>query len=110
MFSGILLIFISVAGIWPLSAGANLKRRDRVLGKGEKKSFIALLGKGGSQQANVLKTGPPIGKNCEEFYRQKEKNRFSDSNQDWDKHAFSFLWGDLSHQSWSQEISACSRW
>ena len=26
-----------VAEIWPLSAGAKLKRRDRVLGKGEKK-------------------------------------------------------------------------
>ena len=29
-----------VAGIWPLSAGTELKHRDRVLGKGEK---IALL-------------------------------------------------------------------
>ena len=47
-----------VAGIKPLSAGAELKCRDRVLGKGGKNSFIALPGKEGSQQANVLKTMP----------------------------------------------------
>ena len=44
-------ISLIVAGIPPLCAGAQLKRRDRVLGKGEKNSFIALPGKGGSQQA-----------------------------------------------------------
>ena len=52
-----------VAGIRPLSASAELKCRERVLGKGEQNSFIALPGKGGSQQANALKTAPPIGKN-----------------------------------------------
>ena len=36
-----------VAKIWPLSASAELKSRDRVLGKGEKDSFTALPGKGG---------------------------------------------------------------
>ena len=46
-----------VAEIWPLSAGAKLKHR--VWAKGEKNSFIALPGKGGSQQANALKTVPP---------------------------------------------------
>ena len=48
-----------VAEIWPLSACAKLKRRDRVLSKGEKNSFIALLGKGGSQQAHAVKTVSP---------------------------------------------------
>ena len=97
-----------VAGIWPLSASAELKCRDRVLGKREKNSFIALPGKGGSQQATALKTGPPIRKNWEEFYSKKEKNRLSHRNQDWNKHAFFFLWGNLSHQSWSQEIQVRS--
>ena len=69
-------------GIWPLSASAELKCRDRVLGKGEKNSFIALPDKGGSQQANALKTLPPIRKNCREFYSKKERNRISDRNQD----------------------------
>ena len=31
-----------------------------------------------TQQTNALKTVPLIGKNCEEFYSKKEKNRFSD--------------------------------
>ena len=55
---------------------------------------MALPGKGGSQQANALKTVPPLGKNCK-FNSKMEKNRFSDGNQDWDKHAFFFLWGIL---------------
>ena len=36
-----------VARIQPLSASAEYKRGDRVLGEGEKDSFIALPGKGG---------------------------------------------------------------
>lgn len=48
--------------------------------------------KNSSQQASALKTAPPTGKNFEEFYNKKEKNRFSDRNQNWDKNAF-FLWG-----------------
>ena len=90
----------------PLFAGAKLKLRDRVLGKEEKNSFIALPGKGGSGQADALKTMPPMAKDREGFYGKKEKDRFSDRNQDWDKHAFFFLWGRLSHQSWSREVSA----
>jgi len=43
----------------PLCASAKLKCRDRVLGKGEKNSFMALPGKGGPQQANALKTVHP---------------------------------------------------
>ena len=63
----------------PLCASAKLKCRDRVLGKGEKNSFMALPGKGGPQQANALKTvHPPIRKNCKK---------------DWDRHAF-FLLGE----------------
>ena len=42
-----------VAKIQPLSAGAELKHRNRVLGKGEKDSFIDMPGKGGSQQDNA---------------------------------------------------------
>ena len=53
-------------------------------------AFIALPGKGGSQ-ANALQTVPSIGKNCEEFCRKKEKNRFSGKKQDQDKHASFFL-------------------
>lgn len=41
------LVKISVAKIRPLSAGAKLKCRDRVWGKGEKDSFIVLPGKRG---------------------------------------------------------------
>ena len=48
--------------------------------KEKKNSFIALPGKGGSQQANDVKTVPPIGKNCE-FYSKKKGNRFSGRNQ-----------------------------
>lgn len=40
-------IVTPVARIWPLSATAELKCRDGVLGKGEKESLIHLLGKGG---------------------------------------------------------------
>ena len=73
--------------IWPLSAGAKLKHRDRVLGKGEKDSFIALPGK---------KTVPPLERIVRSFIVKRRKT-FSDRNQDWDEHAFFFLWGDLSH-------------
>ena len=58
-----------------------------------------------------LKTVSAIGKNCQEFYSKKEKKkhtRFSDRNQDWDKPSFFFVWGNLRHQNWSQEISAQS--
>ena len=54
----------------------------------------------GAHQSNAFKTVPPIVKNCQEFYSKKEKNRFSERNQDWDKHAFFFLRGNLHHQSW----------
>ena len=36
---------ITAAEIWPLSASAELKCRNRVLGKGEKDSFIVLPSK-----------------------------------------------------------------
>ena len=93
----------TVGVIRPLSAGAELKHRDRVWGKGEEIALLLWQVNVGPQQTNVLKTVPLIGKNCEEFYSKREKNRFSDGSQDWDKHAF-FLWGHLNHQSWSQEI------
>ena len=69
-----------VAGIWPLSAGAKLKQRDRVLGKGERKnSFIALPGKGGSQQGNALKTvspPPPQKRITRSFIVKRRKTGF----------------------------------
>ena len=43
--------------------------------------------KGGSQQANALKTVPPIRKNFKALYG-KRKTGFQIGNQDWDKHAF----------------------
>ena len=69
---------VSVAGIQPLSAGAELKCRDRVLGKGEKNSFIALPGKEGSQQANALKmvTPPHLGKDFGRFMVKRRKTGF----------------------------------
>ena len=55
------------------------------MGKGEKDSFYCF-----SRQRRVTqaKTVPSFGKNFREFYRKKEKNRFSDRNQDWGRHAF----------------------
>ena len=47
LYSSTLLLFLLLSEIWLLSASAKLKCRDRVLGKGEKDSFIALPGKGG---------------------------------------------------------------
>ena len=51
-----------------------MKCRDRQFwGKEKKIAFIASPGKGGSEQANALKTVAHLGKNCEEFYSKKEK-------------------------------------
>ena len=44
----------------PLCTGAELNLRDRVLGEVEKKSFIALPGKGGHSGLMPLKTVCPI--------------------------------------------------
>ena len=53
---------------------AELKCRDRVLDKGEKNSFIALPGKGGSHQANALKTAPtPLGRIMGSFIVKRRK-------------------------------------
>ena len=49
-----------VARTWPLITGAEYKRGDS-FGQRRKYSFIALPGKGGSQQANASKTLCPIG-------------------------------------------------
>ena len=65
----------TIVRIEPLCAGAEVKCKDRILGKGEKNSFIALPGKGGSEQANALKTVPLLGKNFEEFYSKKKKKK-----------------------------------
>ena len=55
-------------------------------------AIVALPGKG-SHSSNVLKTVPSIGKKSREFYSKKEKNMFSDRNQDWGRHALFFLGG-----------------
>ena len=50
-----------MAGILPLASGAEWKCRDRVLGEGEKDSFIALSGKGGATTGLCLKAPlPPV--------------------------------------------------
>lgn len=67
--------------------------------KEKKRAFVALPGEGGHSRLQALKTVPPIGKNCGEFYGKREKTRFSDRHQDGREHAFFCLWGNLSHQS-----------
>ena len=69
---GVLSLLMSILWqIWPKLSYASCrnsapvrvakwKHGDRVLGKGEKGSFIVLPGKGGSQQANALKTVLPL--------------------------------------------------
>ena len=64
-----------MAGIWPLSAGAKLKLS--VLRKGERKSFIALPGEGGSQQADALKTVPlPLQRIGRRFIAKRRRPGF----------------------------------
>ena len=87
IFSGTLVFRpLSDFGLCPLVPNGNA---ETVWRKGEKISCPALPGKGGSRQANALKTVAPIGKNFQEIYTKKEKDRFSDRNQDRDKRAFS---------------------
>ena len=62
--------------------------------KEKKMAIVALPGKG-SHSSNVLKTVPSTGKKIREFYSKKEKNMFSDRNQDWGKCAFFLLWGEF---------------
>ena len=55
----------------------NLKHRNRVLGKGGKNSFIDLPGKGGSRQANALKTMPPaLERTARSFIAERRKTGF----------------------------------
>ena len=72
------------------------------MGKGEKDSFYYFARQRRPEQANALKTVPPTGKNCRELYSEKENKtkQVSIRKQDWGKHSFSSLWGDLSRQSW----------
>ena len=67
----------SVAEIRPLSARAELKHRDRGLGKGEKNSFIALPGKGGHSRLMCCRLclPAPTGKNCKELYSKKRRKQ-----------------------------------
>ena len=57
-----------VVETWPLTTSAEEKNEDKVLGEGEKNSFIALPGKGGSQQANALETVPSLEEIRRWFY------------------------------------------
>ena len=59
---------------------------------------------GGSQQARALKTMPPLRKSCEEFYNKKGEKQVSRWESGLGQNAF-FLWQNLSHQIWSQEIT-----
>ena len=83
------------ARIRPSVWWCQIETQGQSFGERRKNNFIALPGKGRSQQANALKTVPLFRKNRKEFYSKREKNRFSDRNQDWNKHAFFFLWGIL---------------
>ena len=79
--------------------------------KEEKNSFYCFARQWRPQQAHALKTEPSFGEEfLGGFLVQKEKNRVSEKNQGWGKHAFFFLWGDLSHRSWCQEISVWFWW
>ena len=58
----------------PLYTHAEWNLEDRVLGKVEKNSFIALPGKGGHSALIPLKTVSPIPEGfCEEFYSNGSK-------------------------------------
>ena len=109
-----LYINTSVAETRPLSTGAKENCRDRVLGEGENDSFYCFVRQRRPEQANTLKIVPSTGKNYGSFIvkkkKKRERNSFSDRNQDWDKHEYFFLWGNLSHQSWTQGILAWSWW
>ena len=68
-----------VTGIWPLSAGAELKRRNRVLGKGEKIVLLCCQAKGGPQQTNAtnaLKTVPPLERTAKSSTVKRRKKGF----------------------------------
>ena len=49
-----------IAKTWPLSAIAEQKCGDRILGEEEKDSFTAFSGQRETQQANALKTMPTL--------------------------------------------------
>ena len=87
-----------VAETQPLSPGDS-RNADRIMSEGEKDSFYCFAKQKRPQQTKALKTAPSIGQNCGEFYSQKEKNRFSDRNQERGEHTFFFLWGNFRHQS-----------
>ena len=76
---GIVMIFaflqIAMLKIWPLCVELNLG--DRVFGEVEKKSFIPLPGKGGTQRARALKNcvSQPRGIG-EEFYSNGSRAGF----------------------------------
>ena len=73
-----------------------------------KEKKIALLlcqeAKGGSQKTNALKTVLPTLRIARSFIVKRRKTGFQRGIRDWGKHAFFFLWGNLGHRSWSQEI------
>ena len=84
-----------------------MKCRDRVWGKGEKNSFTALPGKGGSEQTNDLKTVPPpnpLGRIAGSFIVKRRKMGFWVRIRVGRKDTLFFLSGTLRHQSWSQEM------
>ena len=90
-------IVTPVARIWPLSATAELKCRDGVLGNRGKNSFIALPGKGGSQPANALKTvSPSPWKGLWEFLYLKGGKQIFRWESGLGQTCIFFLWGSIS--------------
>ena len=72
--------------------------------KEKKNSFIALPGKGRSQQTNALKTvTPPTLEIIVRSFLVKRRNTGFQIGIRIGTNMHSFLWENLSHQSWSQE-------
>ena len=71
------------------------------MGEGDKNSFIALPGKGGSQQANALKTVPPLGEVGRWFYSLGSEKWGSDKRVEASLQSF---------QSWGSVVWWSSFW
>ena len=70
---------MAVAEIQPLSASAELKCRDRVLGKEEKNKFYYFASNSGPEQANALKPmplPPPLERIMRSFIVKRRKTGF----------------------------------
>ena len=81
----------------------NLNAETEFWVKEEKNSLIALPGKGGSQQANALKTVPSLRISRSFIVKRRKTGVQIGIRIGTNKHS-SFFGGNLSRQSWSQEM------